>query len=55
MPTMFATYAETPPSTRAWYGPNPLTPNFSEHIGHPQEDLVYYVHNPYAEASSSVV
>jgi len=43
---MFATYDETPPSTQPWLCTHSQSPNFLE-------DSVYYVHNPYAKASSS--
>jgi len=52
--SMFATYDETPPSAQPWLRTYPQSPNFLEGLDQPQEDSVYYVHNPYAEASSSV-
>ncbi|QCE06681.1 hypothetical protein DEO72_LG9g1695 [Vigna unguiculata] len=51
--SMFATYDETPPSAQPWLHTYPQSPNFIEGLDQPQQDSVYYVHNPYAEASSS--
>jgi len=53
MPTMFATYAQTPPSAQPWLHTNCQTPNFLRGMDLPQQDLVYYVNYPYAEASLS--
>jgi len=48
-------YDETPPSAQPWLRTYPQSPNFLEGLDQPQEDSIYYVHNPYAEASSSAV
>ncbi|QCE00603.1 hypothetical protein DEO72_LG7g1893 [Vigna unguiculata] len=52
MPTMFATYAKTPPFAQVWLHTNRQIPNFLDGMDHPQQDSVYYVHNPCAKASS---
>ncbi|QCE07000.1 hypothetical protein DEO72_LG9g2015 [Vigna unguiculata] len=52
--SMFATYAETPPSAQRWLRTYPQSTNFLQGLDQPQQDSVYYVHNPYAETSSSV-
>jgi len=53
MPTLFTTYAQTPPSAQPQLCTNCQTPNFLRDMDLPQQDSVYYVHNPYVEASSS--
>jgi len=45
--SMFATYDETPPSAQPWLRTYPQSPNFLEGLDQPQQDSVYYVHNPY--------
>ncbi|QCD90165.1 hypothetical protein DEO72_LG4g1120 [Vigna unguiculata] len=53
IPSMFATYDETPPSAQPWLHTYSQSPNFFEGLHQPQQDSVYYVHNPYTQASSS--
>ena len=47
IPSMFATYAKTPPSAQPWLHTYPQSPNFFEGLHQSQQDSVYYVHNPY--------
>ncbi|QCE10954.1 hypothetical protein DEO72_LG10g2187 [Vigna unguiculata] len=54
IPSMFATYVETPPFAQPWLHTYSQSPNFFEGLHQPQQDSVYYVHNPYTQASSSV-
>ena len=50
--SMFATYVETPSTAQPWLRTYPQSPDFFEGLHQPKKDSVYYVHNPYVEASS---